>query len=444
MNQLALTPTPILLSSPAEPEVRLNRSIKHASVILVALVAGLGGATALVPISSAVIAGGEVTVASRTKKIAHPRGGVLAALNIDNGSRVRAGQTLLRLDTNVSAASADMAAQSIDQLLAREARLLAQRDGLAAMALPKALRARLGDPVVAAIIRGEQRAFALGREAQAGQRAAIAQQIRQAEESIRGYAVQADVYRKQESLIAEEQAANDQLWEKRFTTLQRRNELNRTAVGLRGSAASAETSVAQLRARIAELRERSYLIEDTARREAGTELGTVQARLLELRQNNVVAQDTDARNIIRAPYDGIIDKLAFTTIGGVVPAGETILEIVPVTDPLVVTARVNPEDIDQLSIGGEVSLRFSAFNMQTTPQIGGVLTKVSADRSVDPQSGRAFFPVQISISPAEQKRLGALKLRPGMPVEAFIRTGERTLMSYILKPLSDQVSRAFR
>jgi HlyD family secretion protein len=442
MNQIVLVGSSTNVTS--DPEMSLQRTMRRSHLSIALLTLGFGGALALIPIASAVIAGGEVSVASRTKKIAHPRGGVIVEVPISNGDRVSEGQILMRFDTNVSAASAAMTVESIDQLRAREARLQAERDGRGTIAFPATLTSRLSVSEVAKSVREEKRIFSLNREAMAGQRATLGQQIRQAEQVIRGYNVQADVYRKQEALIAEEQVANDQLWEKRYTTLQRRNELNRAAVGLRGNAASAETSVAQTNARIAELRERMYVLEDNARKEAGAELANVQTKLIELRQNNVVAQDTNMRNSVRAPYSGIVDKLSFTTIGGVVPAGETIMEIVPDRDPLIVTARVSPADIDQLRAGHYVSLRFSAFNMQTTPQIAGKLTKISADRTIDTQLGVAYFPIEVTISKAEIAKLGGLKLRPGMPVEAFIQTGERTLLAYLFKPLSDQIARAFR
>lgn len=422
----------------------LHRAMRKSRLALGALVLGLGAPLALIPIAGAVIASGEVSVASHVKKIAHPRGGVIAEIPVSNGMRVRAGQLLMRLDTNVSAASAAMTVESIDQLRAREARLRAERDALGAIDFPADLLARQGEPLVARAIAEERRIFALDRQAIAGQRAAIAAQIAQAGKAAANYRVQADVYREQAGLIAEERRANDQLWEKRYTTLQRRNELARAAVGLGGSVASAEAQASQLGSKVAELRQQIYVLEDNARAQAGAELAQVQTKLIELKQNNVVAQDANERNLIRAPYDGVVDKLAFTTIGGVIPAGETIMEIVPDRDPYVVTARVSPADVDQLGTGQKVMVRFSAFNSATTPELEGHLTKISADRTVDQQHGAAFYVVEVVIEPAELSKLGDLKLRPGMPAEAFIQTGSRTLLSYLGKPLSDQFARAFR
>ncbi len=428
----------------AEPAAALAQTLGRARLILGATVLGLGLPLALVPISGAVIASGEVGMTTHVKKIAHPRGGVIAEVAVSNGTRVRAGQVLMRFDSNVSAANAAMTVESIDQLLARQARLRAERDALGGIAFPADLLVRAAKPMVAAAMAEQRRVFAINRAALSGQRAAIAAQVAQAHQAAGSYRVQADVYRQQEVLIAEERTANDALWEKRFTTLQRRNELARAAVGLHGSVASAQAQAAQLGSKVAELREQLFVIEQDARRQAGAELAQVESRLVELRQGNVVAQDANDRNTIRAPYAGVVDKLAFTTIGGVVPAGETIMEIVPDKDPLMVTARISPADVDQIRAGQEVILRFSAFNAGTTPEITGSLSRIGADRTVDPQHGLAFYPVEIAILPGELEKLRPLRLRAGMPAEAFVQTGSRTLLGYLTKPLGDQFARAFR
>lgn len=428
----------------AEPAAALAQTLGRARLILGATVLGLGAPLALVPISGAVIAPGEVSVTTHVKKIAHPHGGVVSEIAVSNGARVAAGQVLMRFDSNVSAASAAMTVESIDQLLARQARLRAERDVLGTLAFPPELQSRAADPLVAAAMAEQRRTFAINRASLAGQRAAIAAQIAQAHQAAGSYRVQADVYRQQESLIAEERSANDALWEKRFTTLQRRNELARAAVGLHGSVASAQAQAAQLGSKVAELRQQLFVLEQDARRQAGAELAQVEARLVELRQGNVIAQDANDRNIIRAPYAGVVDKLSFTTIGGVVGAGETIMEIVPDRDPLMVTARISPSDVDQVRSGQPVILRFSAFNARTTPEIAGRLSRIGADRTVDPARGVTFYTVEIAILPGELAKLGSLQLRAGMPAEAFIQTGSRTLLGYLTKPLGDQFARAFR
>jgi HlyD family secretion protein len=241
-------------------EVMLHRTIRKSRRVLAALVLGLGLPMAVIPISGAVIASGEVSVASHVKKIAHPRGGVIAEIPVSNGMRVKAGQLLMRLDTNVSAASAAMTVESIDQLRTREARLRAERDGSAEIAFPADLLARQSEPPVARALSEERRIFALDRQTLAGQRAAIQAQIAQAGKAAGNYRVQADVYRQQAALIAEERKANDALWEKRYTTLQRRNELARGGgpwrLGRLGRGAGLATGLQGSRTAPADLRDR--------------------------------------------------------------------------------------------------------------------------------------------------------------------------------------------
>jgi HlyD family secretion protein len=428
----------------AEPIAALAQTMRKGRFLLGATLLGLIAPLAFVPIQGAVIAPGEITVSTEVKKIAHPRGGTIAQIAVSNGTRVKAGQLLMRLDTNVTEASATMAVETMDQLVARAARLRAERDGLAAIPFPADFMARAAEPGVAQAIAEERRALALNRATLAGQRAAIQAQIAQAGEAAASYRTQADVYRQQAVLIAEEREATERLWEKRYTTLQRRNELARAAVGLTGNVASAEGQASQLGSKVSELRQQMFVLEQDARRSAGADLSQVEQKLTELRQGKIVADDANDRNTIRAPYSGVVDKLAFTTIGGVVPAGETIMEIVPDHDPLRITARVTPSDVDQVTTGQKVTVRLSAFNSRTTPELNGHVTRVSADRSVDPVHGLAFYVVEVDLDRGELARLGDLQLRAGMPAEAFVQTGWRTLLSYLTKPLTDQLARAFR
>ena len=348
----------------------LHLALRKSRILLAVVVFGIGLPMTLIPISRAVIAGGELTVATRVKKIAHPHGGVIAEILVSNGTRVSSGQLLMRLDSNVSAASAAMTVEGLDQLQAREARLLSERDSRSKIEFPATLLTRQNEPSVAQTITEERRSFKINRSALTGKRSALQAQIAQTSKAIGSYMVQADVYRQQEALIAEERKADDALWEKGYTTLHRRNELARAAVGLHGSVASAQAQASQMQSRIAELQQQIIVTDENARREASAELAQVQAKIIELRQSNVVAQDTNSRNTIRAPYDGVVDKLAFTSVGGVIPAGDTIMEIVPDHEPLIVTARVSPTDIDQLTVGQKATLRFSAFNSRVTPEIG--------------------------------------------------------------------------
>lgn len=421
-----------------------ERTLRLGLVLAAGIVFGLGGLAATLPITGAVVASGEVAVASRVKHVAHPSGGVIAQLRVHDGDHVRAGQILLRLDSTISGATAALSSGGVDQLLAREARLVAERDLASSITFPVALTTRATVPSVAGLMREERRLMALHADARRGQGAQLVQRVRQSEAEIAGYRAQRQAIERQAGFLQQELSGARELWQKRYTTLQRLNALERTAAGLAGDAAALQTQEAQSRARIAEVRQQMIALDEDARSRAGSELGDVRAKLDEYRQRKIAADDVNQRNVIRAPQAGVVDKLAYVTVGGVVPAGATILDIVPDADRLVVRARIRPADVDQVAAGQTARLRFTAFNLRTTPEIDGRIARVSADIVADARTGSGFYDAEILLSAAELRRLDGLVLRPGMPVEAFVATRPRTMLGYIAKPLADQARRAFR
>ena len=245
-------------------------------------------------------------------------------------------------------------------------------------------------------------------------------------------------------LIGEELAQTRELYEDRLSTLDRLNALERAAVDVEANRSGTSSRITEAQARISELRTQIAGLGSDSRNRAAIELGQVQAQLAESRQQEVTASDANDRTAIRAPQDGIVNRLAVKTIGGVIPAGQVLLEIVPAADRLVVEAQVATTDIDQVTIGAEAALRFTALSMRTTPEILGTVTQVDANRTVDEATGIPFYTAKIEISDAEFAKLGETRLSVGMPVEVFIKTGERTILTYILRPLSDQLKRALR
>ena len=426
-----------------DPDQSLRNIMRVALIVSAVLVFGVFGLSALVQVSSAVIGSGEVAVESKVKKIGHPTGGVIAQVLVHDGDRVKAGQPLMRLDSTVSSVSASVTGQSLDQLRADKARLTAERDGLSAISFPAELTAR-DDASAREAIGEARRLFALRRESVAGQRAQLNERVRQYEQLIESYRVQIAAGQDQMKLIGPERQSVRDLWNKQLVTTSRLNELERTAVNLRGSGASLSANIAQTRAQIAEIRQQIIQLDQDARTKAGVELADVSRNLALQEVSKANASDQFDRSLIRAPYAGVVDKLAFTTVGGVVPPGATIMEIVPDTDRLTVEAKVSPADIDQLVPNQPATVRFSAFSAQTTPELHGNVTRIAPERTVDERSGGSFYTVRIDVSAAELKRLGELKLVPGMPVEAFIQTGHRSLISYLTKPLGDQLRRSFR
>jgi HlyD family secretion protein len=427
-----------------DPADSLHRDVRAGMILCGALVFGLGGMAAFLPMAGAVIGPGEVTVSTYVKEIGHPAGGVVAAIMVRDGDRVKKGQPLMRLDSTVSGATATYTGENVDQLLARAARLTAERDNAAGVDFPPELTRRADDPNIAALMQQERRAFTLRRDARRSMAAQLGQRIAQTQADVSSARTKAQSYADQARLINDELDATRKLYEKRYTTLDRLNSLERSASGLTAEAGAAREGAVSGIARIGELRTQIRSLEADARGTAAAELMDVLGKISELRRAKVAADDSFDRAIIRAPQSGVIDKLAFRTIGGIVPAGQTILELVPDDDTMIVEATISPVDVDQVHAGQKAIVRFSSFSSRTTPELSGRVTHVSADRTDDKTTHSAFYRVTVALDKGEIAKLGALRLRPGMPTETFIQTGRRTMLSYILKPLADQFARAFR
>ncbi|WP_374413198.1 HlyD family type I secretion periplasmic adaptor subunit [Novosphingobium colocasiae] len=426
------------------PEQRLQSEVRSGLILCGALVFGLGGMAAVLPMAGAVIAPGQVGVASFVRQIGHPTGGVVSDVLVRDGDHVSKGQPLLRLDATVSQAAATYTGENVDQLLARAARLTAERDGAAAIAFPAELTRRAADPDIATLMGQERRTFALRRAARQAAAAQLDQRVTQTAADMSAARTKARSLDDQAALINDELDATRKLYERRYTTLDRLNALERTASSLAADARGAQESAVASSARISELQVQRGAIGADARSNAAGELMDVLGRIAELRRAQAAADDSYDKSVIRAPQAGVVDKLAFRTVGGVVPPGQTVLEIVPDDDRMVVEATVAPVDVDQVHEGQPAVIRFSAFSTRTTPELNGHVTHVSADRTDDRNAQAAFYRVTISLDRGEIARLGGLRLRPGMPAETFIQTGQRSMLSYILKPLSDQLARAFR
>jgi HlyD family type I secretion membrane fusion protein len=433
------SPKPLSFDTQREIDRQVRRAKWMAGgFLLVLLVLGT-----VIQLSSAVVAFGDVSVDSKVKKIAHPAGGVISAIYVRDGDRVRAGQLLMKFDSKVSGVTAQSAGKSLDQLLATQARLTAERDGAGSISFPAEL---LGahTPSADRAMAEERQVFALRRAERDGQQRQLEEKITQVQQLIVGYRVQITTAQQELTLIQPELEGLRQLYATKFTTLNRLNELERTAVTLKGSVASLNAQIEQANAQLAELRQQILQLSQNARSEAGTGLADAGLRVSEQRAHQADAADVLDRSEIRAPQSGIVDKLAFSTVGGVVPPAQTILELVPDHDLLTIEAKVSPSDIDQVQPGQRAELRFTAFNVRTTPEILATVRRVSPERQTDERTGTSYYMALIDIPAGQLKRLGSLKLVPGMPVEAYIQTGRRSMLSYLVKPASDQLARSFR
>lgn len=444
MHQLPVQPTAATLPAPIEDsEAQLNRTLRLGLGAVAALVVGLVGMGAFVQTSGAVIGVGKLSAEAGVKQVAHPSGGVVAQIFVKDGDRVRQGQPIMRFDSAVEGVSASTLGQSVEQLLAAQARLTAERDGLAEILFPPAL-AQNNSPSAAAAMAEARRQFAVRRDLLLAELGGYRERVRQAEQEIGAIAAQRASARKQASLINPELTAVRNLYDRQLVTITRLNQMERTAADLQGAASAYGSNIAQTRARIAELRQMAVGAERAFRSTAAQELAGVNGQLNDQTIRSTAATDANQRAMLRAPYSGIVDKLKYATVGGVVPAAQTIMEIVPDGGPLAVDVAISPNDLDQVRVGQQATVRFSGLSATITPEIAGTVTRVGAERSVDPATGAPFIAVRVNIAPDQLAALGAGKLRAGMAAETFISTSSRSLLSYLTKPLSDQFARAFR
>jgi HlyD family secretion protein len=430
------------------PNASAGTSIrKHVAVglaIIVLLVGGLGGWAATTEVSGAVVASGTLVVDSSVKKVQHPTGGIVGELLVRDGDHVKAGDLVMRLDDTITRANLAIVVKSLDELAARQARLEAERDDLNVIQFPDDLMARIGNPDVARTITGERKLFDLRVVARRGQKAQLKERIGQLSEEIRGLTGQIESKRREIELINKELVGVRELWEKDLVPISRLTALERDAVRIDGERNQLIATIAQTRGKMTETELQIIQVDQDLRSEVAKELREIQGKNAEQVERKVTAEDQLKRIDLRAPQDGTIHQLSVHTIGGVVNASEPIMLVVPAADDLVIEARIAPQNIDQLTIGQRASIRFSAFNQRTTPEIFGKVATISADVSQDQKTNAPFYLVRIVMTAGEIARLGNVKLVPGMPVEAYIQSGDRTVMSFLVKPLKDQIVKAFR
>jgi HlyD family secretion protein len=413
------------------------------SVVLL-LAGGLGGWASTAQISGALIAPGSIVVESNVKKVQHPTGGVVGEVRAHDGDLVKAGDVVVRLDDTVTKASLAIVTKNLDGLWARAARLEAEQRGLDKITFPAMLMDRANDPDVKAVMASEAKLFEVRVNGRVGQRAQLRERITQLNEEISGLTAQEKAKDREIELVEQELTGVRDLYDKHLVQLTRLTTLERDAARLSGERAQYIASRAQAKGKITETELQIIQVDKDMVSDVSKDLRETNDKIGEFVERKVTAEDQLRRVDIRAPQDGMVLQSSVHTVGGVITAGDAIMLIVPQADDLQVEAKVNPQDIDKLQVGQKTLLRLSAFNQRTTPELNGVVTRVSPDVSTDQRTGQSYYTIRVSMPPAEVARLGDVKMIPGMPVEAFVQTGERTLLSYLIKPLRDQLMRAFR
>ncbi|AVO47628.1 HlyD family type I secretion periplasmic adaptor subunit [Phreatobacter cathodiphilus] len=429
----------------AENTTSLRRLIAAGLGVSIVFVGGLGVWGATVPLSGAVVASGLVVVDSNVKAVQHPTGGVIQRLHIRDGMRVREGDLLIRLDDTVTRANLQVISKQLDEFTARQARLEAERDGADTITVPPFLSARLNEPDVLRAVEGERKLFVARRASRESQRRQLRERIEQIKGEIVGITAQEEARRRQVQLIERELQDIRDLFSRNLVPRTRLVELERESARLAGDVGQFVSERGRAQGRISESELQILQIDLELQREVTTELRDVQARVGELGERRVAAEDVLKRIEIKAPATGHVHQLVFHTVGGVIPAGgPPIMQIVPDNDTLVIEVRIAPQDIDKVAAGQAAFIRFTSFPHGTTPEVRGSVQRVSADVVKESQTGALYFTARIAVTEGELARLGDNRIVPGMPAEVFVRTGDRTALAYLTKPIVDQVHRAFR
>jgi HlyD family secretion protein len=420
----------------------IGRYIVVALAGIAVLAGGVGGWAATATLTGAIVAPGTVVVESYIKKVQHPTGGVVGEILVRDGDTVEQGQLVMRLDETVARASLGVITTQLDELAGRLARLRTERDDSGTVVFPPSLSERAAVAEIAEIMAGERRLFESRRSTREGRKAQLGERINQLGQEIVGLEALLDAKSRELELVNTELAENQKLWRLNLVPLAKYTALQREGARIAGERAQLVANISRTRAAVAETRLQVIALDHEHATEVMKDLRDAQARIAELTERRAVAEDMLKRIDIRAPRSGVVHQLSVHTVGGVIGPGEQIMQIVPRNDALVIEARVSPRDIDQVQVGQAAVLRFPAFNQGTTPEFKGKVVRVAADLTEDPQSRERYFSARLVTDDAPPQV--HFQLLPGMSAEVFIRTTERTPLSYFLKPLSDQVQRTFR
>ena len=413
---------------------------------LLLLVGGFGTWAVMTQISGAVIAGGQIEVDQNRQVIQHPDGGVVEAILVEEGNTVATGEVLLRLDPTELQSELSIVESQLFELIARRGRLEAERDERDTITFDPLLSETSADrPAVKDLMDGQQRLFE-------ARRASIAQAIEQLDkqqdqisDQITGINAQQRAMDTQLALIEQELVDQQSLYDRGLAPVSRVLSLPREAARMSGTVGELAANEAQARGRITEIDIEILNLQSQRREEAITRLRDIQSNELELRERRRALLERMSRLDVKAPLSGIVYDLRVFARRSVIRPADPVLYIIPQDRPLVINARVDPIDIDKLTIGQEVTLRFSALDQRKTPELTGTVKLISADAFQDENTQQSYYRAEIVLSEGEQARLPAdTTLLPGMPVEAFIRTEDRTPLAYLVKPLTDYFTKAFR
>ncbi|WP_425083617.1 HlyD family type I secretion periplasmic adaptor subunit [Ruegeria profundi] len=430
---------------PARRSWRITFPATVGFVALLILVVGIGIWSVRTQLAGAIISQGVIEVQSNRQVVEHPDGGVVGEIFVRDGDLVESGDLLLRLDDTFLASEKTVVETQLFELLSRQARLEAERDGATSEELAAKLReVQQRENIPDDLIAGQQRLFDARNETLTQQTEQLTRQKTQIENEIDGTQAQLTAAQKQIELISEELKDQESLLQRGLTQASRVSALQREEANLTGAIGRLEATIARLKGQIASTEIQILELNATRREEAITTLRDAQTRIAELAERRLSLTERLSRLDIRAPVSGTVYDSQVFALQSVIQPAEQMMYVVPQDTPLLVAAKVDAIHVDQLFRGQEVALRFPSFNQRETPELDGHVINVSADTFTDEGTGFTFYRAELVPDDGQLDRLNGQTLLPGMPVEAMIKTDERTPLSYLTKPLTDYFTRAFR
>jgi HlyD family secretion protein/epimerase transport system membrane fusion protein len=435
---------------PSQPRAySVDGSLKKTLWVGVAVIAGffggLGGWAALAPLSGAAIAPGVISPDGERRAVQHLEGGIVQELLVHEGSAVEAGQPLVVLDPSASRASRDVLQKELRSTLAVRARLIAERDDVAEVAFPDELTAEDTGDETLSLIENQMALFHRRRDARLQKKKILREQINQLEQTITGLESQLTYQTRQITLLREEAAGIAPLVEKGLERKPRLLALQRTEADVSGSRAANMGNIAKSRQGISETMAQIEGVDTEYKQEVGNKMAEVEAALSGIREKLRAATHIVRRTTVVSPISGTIVMLKANTIGGVVAPGQTILEIVPRDEELLVDARIQPGDIDEVHADLPARVIMTGYNQRTTPQLIGRVRQVSADRLLDSRTGQPYYLARIELTADHVRSVAShIIMKPGMPADVMIITSERTLFDYLVEPLRASVRKSFR
>ncbi len=422
-----------------------RRHVVIGFVSLAILVVGFGAWGVGTEIAGAIVTSGRLEVEQNRQVVQHPDGGVVAEIAVKEGDTVKVGDLLLRLDGSLLGSELAIVEGQLFEIMARRARLTAERDDADTLIINAELQKMAAErPEVAEQLDGQERLFLARRDTMARQMEQLGEQTKQIESQIKGIDAQSEALTEQTALIRRELADQQELLDKGLAQVSRVLALQREESRLKGQVGELAATRGQSQERITEIQIESLRLAATRREEASTQLRDIGSQELELAERRRALIEQIARLVVRAPVSGIVLGLQVNTPQSVLRPADPVLYIIPQDRPLIITAQVPVFHIDQVHPGQEAELVFSAFSTRTTPHLMGSVESVSADAFTNEQTGQSFYRAEIALNPGEREKLEGLTLIPGMPVEAFIKTDDRTPIAYLIKPFTDYFAHAFR